>query len=95
MDRQKEIETVDDNRLDTDWRENVNIDAQYTGNRQELLDGLAKFPDRWKGRLGSRDMDRHRIKLTAPDVRAISFARTALDRKNADSRSRKSTKCSA
>lgn len=37
----KEVKTIDDNKLDTDWRENVNTDVHYAENPKEILDALA------------------------------------------------------
>lgn len=43
MERCKEIETVDDNELETEWQDNVYIGAEYAERRQEILDKLGKF----------------------------------------------------
>lgn len=56
MDRAKHVETVDDNFLDTDWRDNVDIGVQYAFNHQEVFDTLVELRKIWDGRLGSTDM---------------------------------------
>lgn len=43
METHKEVETVIDSMLNTDWRDLVNIGAKYAENRQEVLDTLAEF----------------------------------------------------
>lgn len=59
--RHKEIETVLDNNLDTDWKEIDNNDAQYTEDRQRILDTLVGFQNIWDGRLGGIDMAKTHI----------------------------------
>lgn len=80
MDRQKEMETVSNNNMDTGWRENGNIGSQYTENRQENLDTLAKFQESWDGPLGRIDMDKLCMELNGLHVRPINYAvyRTGL-----------------
>lgn len=43
MDRHREVETVDHDKLDADWRGIINIEARYLQTRQELFDMLAKL----------------------------------------------------
>lgn len=43
MDRHKAIETVYDNKLITDWLDNINIDAQYVKGSRKILDTFAEF----------------------------------------------------
>lgn len=47
MYRQKELQTVDENELDTDQRENFNIGAQYANHRQEIVDKLTETQQVW------------------------------------------------
>lgn len=43
MKRQKEIDTVKENRLNTALRGNANISVQYARNREKILDTLAEI----------------------------------------------------
>lgn len=61
MDTQEEMETVEDNMLDTDWRENISIGAQDAKNRQEMLDTLAEFQEVRDRCLGHIDMAKSRL----------------------------------
>lgn len=67
MHRLRDIETVDDNKLDTDRWDSVNTDAQYSDNREGVLDKLVEI---------SRNVGRskHRIELTAPATLPINTA---------------------
>lgn len=72
MQRQKEVENIDDNELDENGQNNVNVSAVYAGNRQEDLDTLAKIQENFDGRLRCSDMDRHRSEPSALSVRPIN-----------------------
>lgn len=50
MEACEEVETVNDNELDKEWRENVNIGARYVEIRQKVLDKVAEFQEMWDGR---------------------------------------------
>lgn len=95
IDRHKEVETIDDNEKDKDFREYVNIGVRYAENRQENLHTFSEFQKTWNQCLGRIDMVKRRIKLTTQDVRPINPACTALDRKQAKLGRQKSTKYSA
>lgn len=43
MDSHKEVVTIDDSGMDTNWRDNNNIGVQYAKNRPIILDTLAEF----------------------------------------------------
>lgn len=74
MDRHKEGETVDDNGQDIDWLENINVVAQYTGNRHEVLNWIAKFHEMWDGHLKRIDMAKHGIELPLVNSGPLSSA---------------------
>lgn len=67
MKRHKEIEPVDDNKLNTDWWGSVSIGAQCNGNRQENLDTLAQFQEMWDNRLACIEIAKHRIERSTCD----------------------------
>lgn len=61
MDRHKELETVDDIKLDADGRDDITIDAEYGDLCQDILDTSAEFPPMWDGRLVRIDVAKHCI----------------------------------
>lgn len=74
MHRHKDVENVNHNELDKDWRDNVSIDERYAGNPQEILDKPAKTSKIGDRRLGRIDIANESLELTALDVRAINYA---------------------
>lgn len=82
MGRQNEMETFDNDKLDTDWQDNVNIYAQYTEMRQGILDRLSEFREMRDGSLCRISVARHIIEWTA-QTNALSIPlRTAMDGKH-------------
>lgn len=73
-DRQKEIENVDNNKLNTRLRDNDITVEQYTKNRQELLAKLVKSQKMCGRHMDHIGMAKHHIKRTAPDVPPINSA---------------------
>lgn len=56
LERHKEVETVDDHRLDRHRWDNFNSGPQYAENCEEILDTLAEFRKMWDRRLSFIDM---------------------------------------
>lgn len=57
----KDVETVDENEMETDWRDNAYINVQFDIHRQEIPDTLGELQQVWDGDLGQIDMTRDRI----------------------------------
>lgn len=57
----KEFENMIDKDSDTGWIDHVETGAQRMDNLKEILDMVAKFFQRWEGRLCNFDMSRHCI----------------------------------
>lgn len=74
MDRNLEVETVDDEELDEDWRDNIDVCAQHDRNIQEVMETAEKLQEIWDGRLGCVDMARHCLNMTTQDLRYIKYA---------------------
>lgn len=93
MDKNKNIETVDDYKLGTYWRDIVNIGAQYEGYCQQRLESLTKFQkygiDSYAAITWSRTAS-YGLHQTC-DLSTLPC--TALDQKHANSRSKNSTNC--
>lgn len=74
MDRKKEVETVDDNKLDTDGQGKVNIKEKYTDHRQDISGHACRTSrDGWRT-FGRIDITKHCIELTKTDGRPINSA---------------------
>lgn len=65
MDKNKKVNTVNINKLDTDWQENTNICEHYSENRQKILYTMVNFYEMWDGHSGRIDSARHSIKQIA------------------------------
>lgn len=75
IDRHQEVETVDDNELNTDWWDNHNICVQYVNQLQEIFDTLAKFQQIWKRLLDRFNMAKNCMDLASHDLRLVNSVR--------------------
>lgn len=92
MDRHKQIEAVHDNKLDTDWRENVNICAQYIKRQQKFLMTLDESQEMRDRRFGRIEMVKQRIKLIAASYTLSIPLGSTVDREHASLGRQKNTK---
>lgn len=81
--RRKEVETIDDNKLDTNWWDNFNICVPYARILQKIWDTPADFQRMWDGLLGPIDTAEHHIELTTLDYALSTPPHSMLDRKHA------------
>lgn len=47
MDGHKEVQTINDSELNTDWWENVNIGKKYANHCQKTLDTMIELQQIW------------------------------------------------
>lgn len=70
MDRQKRLEIVHNNEMETDWREPVNIGDQCAKNRLEILKFISEFQEVWDGRIALNSIG-HKLHPTDHTGRTI------------------------